>query len=415
MDIKNCRSLYPGCNDKIFLDSACVGLIPFTAQQKVIEFMNMALRCDAKDSSEHHIKMDALKEDALHSVQKLFNTSIDQVCFIESTTHGLNIAANAIDFKADDEVIICDTEYLQVAIPFVKLAEKKNIKITPLITPANSIIEIDHFTKLINKKTKAICISAVQWCTGQRIFKSSLGDLCKQNNIWLIIDGVQEAGALNIDVNERYCDFYISGGHKWLNSPYGCGIMYMSKRALTLEPSSFGYLNLPAPANGWGSYFRDRLQTPFRDYNFPKSARSFSIGGTSNYPGAIGLKEAIDIVLSVGVKTIEKQVLFLSRYLKSRLRNMGFLVIGNDSDEDQSGITMFSFNNDYDKDHALLNYLLEKRILISQRYTNGHGGLRISTHYFNNERDIEILCEALQAFKKGTPMTKMPKDTVKVL
>ncbi len=412
MNILSSRSLYPGTRNKIFLDSACVGLAPSTAKESILSFMDLALSADAVDASAHHIKMDALKEEALHSVQKLFNAPLNQVCLIESTTHGLNIAANALDLKEQDEVIICDTEYLQVAIPFVKLAEKNKCRIVPLRAPLDSVISTEQFEQLINKHTKVICVSAVQWSTGQRVFNKALGELCLARDIWLIVDGVQEAGALDIDVSQRYCDFYIAGGHKWLNSPYGCGILYMSKKALALEPSNFGYLNLEAPPLGWGNYFQDRAQTPFRSYNFPKSARTFSIGGTSNYPGAIGLKQAVDIVHAIGIKNVEQRVLGLAAYLKEQLKNMGLKVIGNGKKEEQSGITMFSIENDFDKDHALLHHLLKRRILISQRYTNGHGGLRVSTHFYNNEEDIDGLCEAIRSLlKHGSSMTKKPEAT----
>jgi hypothetical protein len=40
-----------------------------------------------------------------------------------------------------------------------------------------------------------------------------------------------------------------------------------------------------------------------------------------------------------------------------------------------------------------------RRILISQRYTAGLGGLRTSVHFFNNEDDIRQLCEEVAAMK----------------
>ncbi len=395
MDIENCRSLFIGTRHKVFLDSACVGLVPINAREKILEFLNMAVNCEARDVSAHHVKMDDMKAKALWSAQKLFNATEKHVTLIESTTHGLNIAANSIPFEKDDEIIICDTEYLQVAIPYIKMAEKGRLKIIPLETPKNSIVRLQDFTRLLTKNTKAICLSSVQWCTGQRVFTRKLGELCRENKIWLIVDGVQEAGALNINVNNRYCDFYIAGGHKWLNAPYGCGIMYMSEKAIDLTPPSFGYRNLETPHLGWGKYFQDQGQTPFRNYNFPISARSFSIGGTSNYPGSIGLEQSINIILDIGIEKVEKRIMALNKLLKNSLREIAE-VHGSNDEEAQSGITMFSVSNDPAKNISTLNHLLDRRILLSVRYTNGHGGIRASTHYYNNEEDIERLCREIK-------------------
>ena len=172
--------------------------------------------------------------------------------------------------------------------------------------------------------------------------------------------------------------------------------MYMSDRALNLAPTTFGYLNLESPPSGWGKYFQDPTQTPFRHYTFPTSARSFSIGGTGNYPGSIGLGQSINIIHQIGVAKVEKQILGLSKLLKTKLRSLGARVFGSDREETQSGISMFSLFNDPAKDLAALNHLLDRRILLSIRYTNGHGGIRASTHYYNNEEDIHRLCREIE-------------------
>lgn len=390
------RHLFVGAHDKTFLDSACVGLAPATAKEAIESFLAMAVHCPARDVSEHHIRMDQMKEAALDEACVLFNSDPTHVALIESTTHGLNIAANAILFEKGDEVILCDTEYLQVAIPFCKKQEAGELTIVPLVTPPSGIITIDQFERLITKRTKAICVSSVQWCTGQRVFTKELGELCRNSNIWLIIDGVQEAGALSIDVAERYADFYVAGGHKWLNAPYGCGIMYLSSRALTLSPCTYGYLNLDKPEGGWGKFFQDPNQTPFRSYNFPACAKSFAIGGTGNYPGAIGLGQAIKIINDLGKDTVQDRILSLSSALKQSLRKVGARIMSSDAPDHSSGITIFRLFDDPTKDLAALDYLLEKRILLSIRYTNGHGGLRASTHFYNSEQDIDHLCHAIK-------------------
>jgi selenocysteine lyase/cysteine desulfurase len=394
------RALFPGLKNKIFLDAACVSLVPSTASQAISKFLDMASSCPFRDASEHHIAMDAWRAQTLEYAATLFNIAKSQIALVESTTHGLNIAVNAINFKADDEVIIANTEFLQVAIPFVKKQDQNLLKIVPLIIPKNNHINIDIIKPIITSKTKAICISAVQWSTGSRVCLQDIGDYCRKHNIWLIVDGVQEAGALNVDLSKIYCDFYVAGGHKWLNSPYGCGLMIMSSRALELQPNSFGYLALSEPKKGWAEFFRDPEQSPLCAYDFAPVAKSFEIAGTSNYPGAIGLGEAIKILSLVGIKNIQEQVLNLSGFLQEELLRRDFNLISPQNNLLRSGITVFRISEDPVRNLNIVNKLLDQDILISMRYSSGIGGIRVSTHYFNNNKDIQILLDALDAITR---------------
>lgn len=395
MPFKKARMLFKGLQDKIFLDAACVSLIPNTAQQEIVKFLEMAAVCPFRDASEHHMAMDSWRTNTVHEACKLFNVAPKRMALIESTTHGLNIAANAIPFRPGDEVLIADTEFLQVAIPFAKMQIGNRLKIVPMVTPDNFQLDMHTIRQSISPKTKAICVTSVQWCTGFRLPMQELGELCRKKGIWLIVDGVHEAGALQVDLTERYCDFYITGGHKWLNAPYGCGLMVMSPRALELAPPGHGYLALQEPEGGWGAYFKDPEQSPYREFNFDKTAKTFEIGGTSNYPGAIGLAESLKIVNQIGIAKVESRVLELATLLQNELRRMHFKVISPLHKESQSGITVFQAGESKEQNEQMLHKLLDKKILVSMRYTSGKGGIRVSTHYYNHEEDIYSLCRAL--------------------
>ncbi len=394
------RKFFPGAKDKTFLDSACVGLAPQTAQDAITRFLDLVVFCPASDISEHHVAMDEMKNTAVVEAATLMNANVDDIALIESTTHGLNIAANSIPFSPDDEIMICDNEYLQIAIPFMKREAAKKLKVVRVNSSQLGCYQLADFEEKITKKTKAICLSSVQWCTGQRVFSSDLGEICRSLGIWLIVDGVQELGALVSDPSLRYCDFYIAGGHKWLNAPFGCGLMYMSKRAQELEPPSYGYLNLPTPKSGWGKFFQEPTQSPFRQYEFPHNAKSFGIGGTGNYPGAIGLAESMKIVNMIGRENAQRRILELTCLLREELSKLGAKIISPGNPEQLSGITIFRLFDSYDDDVKALEYLQAHRIFLSIRYTNGHGGLRVSLHYYNNEEDIISLCSAIATMKR---------------
>ena len=46
--------------------------------------------------------------------------------------------------------------------------------------------------------------------------------------------------------------------------------------------------------------------------------------------------------------------------------------------------------------------LLDERVLVSVRYTSGVGGVRVSTHYYNDESDIDTLLDAVRRHRPTT-------------
>lgn len=399
-ELAEIRKEFPGLKDKVFLDAACVSLIPIDSKNAINDFAELALYCRAEDASAHHIQMDEMRLEAIREAAYLLNVDQKNICLVESTTHGLNIAANTIPLEKGDNILIADTEFLQVAIPWMQKQKKIDITIKE-IKSQNGVLTEKDFEKHIDKKTKVICLSSVQWCTGYRINLDKLGDLCKKNNIWLVVDGIQEMGALEVDLQKNYVDFYIAGGHKWLNSPFGCGVMYVSDRVLTeLTPDSYGYLAIEQPENGWGTYFRTPSITPFSHFNFLKTAKQFEIAGTSNYPGAIALGKSLSLINRIGIKKIESQIRNLTSFLHSELNKLKVNKITPEDHESRSGITVFSYFDDPQKDLMLLKKLLEMKIYVSLRYTSNLGGLRISTHFYNNEEDILKLISACLQFAR---------------
>ena len=73
---------------------------------------------DARRTFGHHLVMDEMRHRAIEEGAVLLNAEEDQIALVESTTHGLNIASNAIPLRTGDRILIADTEYLQLSIPW---------------------------------------------------------------------------------------------------------------------------------------------------------------------------------------------------------------------------------------------------------------------------------------------------------
>jgi cysteine desulfurase/selenocysteine lyase len=191
-------------------------------------------------------------------------------------------------------------------------------------------------------------------------------------------------------------DFLVTGGHKWLNAPAGRGFLYVNPEQVErLRPPAWGYLNIAEPPEGWAEYFATPTTPAVRDYEFVRSARRFEVGGTANYPGNVALGASLALINELGIEAIEEYVLGLGELLIERLRAAGAMVVSPPERAARSGIVTFTLGQGPARDTACLKALLDRRILISQRYTAGVGGLRVSVHFFNNEDDVRRLSEAV--------------------
>jgi selenocysteine lyase/cysteine desulfurase len=382
------RAEFPGLADRVFLDAACVSLLPRRADEAVRRFSAELVRPSARNATAHHIWMDEQKSAAVPQVARLLGVEADRIALIESTSHGLNIAAQSIPWSAGDEIVLCDLEYLQVAIPFVMLAQARAVK-PVFLAHRDGVVDAAAFAAAIGPRTRAVVVSSTQWSNGYRIDLPVLADACRTAGAWLIVDAIQQAGA--VPVETEGVDFLMAGGHKWLNAPMGCGFLCLSRRVLdNLEPASWGYLALEPPAGGWGAYFTTPSITPDRRYDFVRSAQRFEIGGTANYPGAIALARSVELVNEIGIDRAGRRVWDLGERLQEGLRRLPVRLETPFPRTSRAGIVSFTAGS-RERDAACLEFLLARDICVAQRYTAHTGGIRVSVHYFNDEDDIDRL------------------------
>jgi len=390
------RGEFPALEHKTFLDAACVSLAPRVATDAVRRFLTMTEECPAPSSTQHHIDMDTLREAARPEAARLINAGRDEIALVESTTHGLSLAAQSIPLERGDRVLICDLEYLQVAIPWYQRAQTDGIIVDVVPNRAGKVL-VEDIAGRIEPRTRVLAISSVQWSNGFRCDLAGLSSLCRDRGTWLVVDAIQHLGAVPLDVRETPVDILACGGHKWLNSPFGSGILFVQRTALSrLRLPMAGYMSLEPPEGGWQKYFQTPSISPAREYHFVGEARRFEVGGTANYPGAIGLTASLQLINDLGRETIWRHVLDLTGYLIDGLRTIGVRVVTPSELECRSGIVTFSVGTAA-QNVGLVEHLRDRKILVSVRYTSNVGGVRVSCHFFNTLEDIDRLLHAVRS------------------
>lgn len=387
---------WPVLETMTFLDAACVSFASQRSVRALKELAEFSARQDEANSSAHHIAMDAKRNKAYEEACKLLNADPEEIALVESTSHGLNIAANGIELKDGDNIITTNLEFIQVALPWCVMRKEKDIEIRVAKTKDTRFTAAD-FIKLCDGRTRAIVTSTVEWCNGWRMDLKEIGDFCKERGIYLVVDAVQELGVCKLDTKQFHVDILTAGGHKWLNSPFGTGVLYINKETLPKLKSVYhGYLNTKEPPEGWGGYWENPAAPSVNNWEFDMTARKFEIGGTANYPGAVALGESLALVNEIGIENIQAHVEELSAYCMERLEALGAVIITHKDPGRRAGIVIARIYDDLETERMILKRLHSQRIFIAQRFTDYVGGFRISCHFFNNHKDIDNLAAALQ-------------------
>lgn len=397
MDLNEISLEFPGTHDKAFLDAACVSIAPRSAVDAISGFLDIALTCPAMSSTQHHIQMDEMRQQAVVEAAQLLNTNQENIALVESTTHGLNVIAYGLPLPKGSRVLVGEMEFLQVAIPWVFQADR-DVEVVSVPHAAGRVLPED-FASYITPSTRLIVISSTQWNNGFRCDLEAFAQLCHRNDMWLAVDAVQELGAIQLHPDQLGVDVLTAGGHKWLNSPFGCGILYVASSVLPLmEPTFWGYLNMADPEGGWGKYFSTpdiRAVRASQDYEFLKTAKKLEIGGTSNYPGAIGLAASMRLANELGTRDIERHVLRLTDLLIEGLHEAGATVVTVPERKYRSGIVTFRFYDDLNAERELVDRLSKDGVFVSIRFTAGVGGIRTSCHYYNTPDHVRALLDGL--------------------
>ena len=159
---------------------------------------------------------------------------------------------------------------------------------------------------LIKSNTKFVVLSQASNVTGSIQPIKEIGDICKKNNIFFILDSAQGAGMLKTDFKELNLSALAFTGHKSLLGPQGIGGFIIDDK--------LNEICKPLILGGTGSLSHDLIQPSFLPDKFES--------GTSNMPGVVGLLEAIKFINNEGLDTIYNQSKLLRTYFIKELLNI---------------------------------------------------------------------------------------------
>lgn len=302
----------------VYLDNAATTQKPISVIRKAQEYYSTM-------NSNIHRGVHALSgvsteafETARIKIKKFINAlGKNEIVFTRGATESINLVAETYgrsNLKEGDEVIISEMEHHSNIVPWQLICNEKKAKLKVIPINDDGELIFEEYEKLISDKTKII---SVVYCSNSLGTVNPVRKIIKaahKKGIPVLLDAAQAVNHLPIDVQELDCDFLVFSGHK-IYGPTGIGVLYGKVNLLDSMP----------PYQGGGDMIS---KVTFEKTTYNELPHKFE-AGTPNIAGAIGLGEAIDYVLRIGIGNISLHEKELLNYATEAIQSVpGLKIIG---------------------------------------------------------------------------------------
>ena len=360
------RKQFPVTERSVYLNTAAAGPLAVSTQQAASEYYQLMMN----DGDVHWDDWLARREAIRAQVASFINAEPDEVGFTTNTSSGMNLIVDALEHHG--EVISNDLEFPVTIIPWMHRRIPVHI-----VKSVDGVVTTEALRRARDIRSGVISISYVQYSNGLRVNLQELGE--NKGEHALVVNASQAAGAFEIDVKRMKIDALCSTGHKWMLSGYGSGFVYISREIQAQsKPRMIGWLSVQDP-------YGDRNNEVHLRHDVSARAEL----GCPHFPGIFALGASVEMMQSIGLKSIEERVLELNQYLTNRLSETGWRVLSPLKEESfRSAETLVAAENPA----QVVSALAVHKVLVTEKPQ----GFRVATDFFNSEDDVEKLIEALK-------------------
>lgn len=419
--MKNYKKYFPFFKNnpkKVYLDSACMGLKPYTVIKSIneyyLKYSICAGRSTYKLSKDLEEKLDISRE----KIAKLINAkSKREIVWTKNTTESINILAKSFRFEKDKKrVIITEKEHNSNHCVWKELSKKGIINLTILDVNKDNTFNLEMLEEQLKKGDVGI-VSTVHISNLDGIENpiKKISELTHKYGAYLLIDAAQSVPHTKVDVSKNSIDFLAFSIHK-LYGPTGLGVLYVKSEL-------FDKLDL---YNVGGDTIRNTFidkDPEYRTYPYKYEA------GLAYFSGIYGVSSVVDFINKIGYQNMEERINLLNNRFRQFLKQFEEIkIIGDIESEDKiKGITTFfikKFTRFSENDPTIgekldkkYNILLrtgffcvnpyfdnrEKRGEINPIY---YPAIRASFGFYNDEEDLEKLEKSIKGILnslKGWP------------
>jgi cysteine desulfurase/selenocysteine lyase len=372
MDWNSLRDEFPVTRHWAYFDHAAVAPLSRPAHEALLEWARD--QTDNGVTSEPH--WNKRVEEVRRQAGELLNADPPDIAFIKNTSEGMGIVAEGFPWLPGDNVVTAAEEYPANIYPWMNLASR-GVELR-LVASRDGRVEVDDIRAAMDQRTRLVSLSLVEFASGYRNDLDAIGTLCRERGICFFVDAIQGLGVLPVDVQRTPIDFLAADGHKWLLGPEGAALFYVRRDRVDL---------LHAIDIGWNSTVGSRNFSRIDFQLKPHAGRWES--GSLNVAGITALGGSLQMLLRIGIRTVNARVMELTDYLCEQASRIGLRVFSSRLTQDKSGIVSLTAPG-FDP-RAVVRSCRAENIVINHRA----GRIRVSPHCYNSLDELDRLLAAL--------------------
>jgi kynureninase len=176
-----------------------------------------------------------------------------------------------------------------------------------LIPRQEDAADVATWERMLTDDVAAVLVTHVHSNTGVRSPAAEIARLCREREIFCVVDVAQSAGILELSVPQLGADAVLGSCVKWLCGGPGAGFMWIDpQRVGQLEPTDVGWFSHAQP-----------FDYDIATFVFADDARRFWGGTPSVAPYALAA-ESLKTLTEIGVATLERHNRALCREFLAR-------------------------------------------------------------------------------------------------
>lgn len=329
-----------------------------------------------------------------------FGCDPSELIISRNTTDGMVSVLHGLDLRAGDHIVSTHHEHVGGIAPLWVLSDRNGVDVEYVdipVFPTDPEEYVDVIIGAVRPETRLIVVSHATYKTGTVLPVARICQEAAARGIVTLVDGAHGPGMLDLDFHGIDCDFYAGSGHKWQCGPGSTGLLYVrdnGSRVAEFWPDRKPMWAVNSSLSHYVPYFGWQMVLQYK--------------GNDNFPALRALADSCDLWAEIGRDRIESHDRGLAALARQRIRESlpTSVLYTPDLPELTGGITAFNPFADQ-TDLTTLN-LFRDRLREEYSYiirttdfkVNSSDAaevhaLRISTHLFHDEDDVEGLVAAM--------------------
>jgi selenocysteine lyase/cysteine desulfurase len=367
-----------------YLNNGTLGPTPRPVLYTLIErYQKMAMETGPENTLERD-----LAEEVRAKAAAFIKAGTDEIALMHNTTEGMSFVANGLDLKAGDEILMTFHEHPGGYHPWALKAKRHGVVLKQVKFPlplAEPAIVLNMFNEAITPRTRVISFSHTTYQTGTMMPAKQLCALARSRGILSLVDAAHPLGQMQIDMKDIGADYYAMSPHKWLDAPTGTGLLYMRRESQDRVWPTMGTTGWDDPKRGAARFDRHSQRA---------------------WPLVLAFGTAMDFQNTIGKERIERRVRALHARLRSKVAELPGVTIYT-SPHAELSCALLGFSVGQLKNQDIVDTLLARHGIYIRTIAYDLNAVRVSTHYYNTEQQVDRLIEGLlDILKNGVAPAK---------